>query len=96
MISPNDVTRNDVTPSDVTPSDVTRRIAETVEARLGRIDNRDVGIYPVEALGDAPNWAAHIARSAGGGPAYRQWRHDQLRAAVHAVQREMPRINWEG
>lgn len=80
----------------ISPVDVTRRIAEAVEPRLGRIDAHEVGIYPVEALGDGPNWTARIARQAGGGHAYKQWRLEQLRAAVEAVRRDIPRINWGG
>ncbi|WP_371346297.1 hypothetical protein [Ancylobacter sp. IITR112] len=80
----------------ISPVDVSQRIAETVLPRLGRIDAHEVGIVPIEALGDAPNWAARIARTAGGGHAYRQWRVEQLRAAVDSVRREMPRIDWGG
>lgn len=79
-----------------TPIDVTRRIAETVQPRLGRIGEQDVSIYPVDSPGDAPNWAARLARPSGGGHAYTQWRLDQLRAAVDKVRREMPRIDWGG
>ncbi|TCK28392.1 hypothetical protein EV667_2396 [Ancylobacter aquaticus] len=79
----------------MTAIDVARRIAERVQPRLGRIDAHEVGIYPVPANGDAPNWTARIARQGGGGHAYKQWRLEQLRAAVDAVQREMPRIDWD-
>lgn len=80
----------------ITAFEVIRRIAEAAQPRLGRIDAQEVGIYPVEARGDEPNWTARVARQAGGGHAYKQWRLEQLRAAIEAVQREMPRIDWGG
>lgn len=80
----------------MTVGEVARRIAETVQQRLGRIDAQEVGIYPIEASGDGPNWSARIARQAGGGHAYKQWRLEQLRAAVDAVRRDIPRIDWGG
>ncbi|WP_245261810.1 hypothetical protein [Ancylobacter sp. FA202] len=80
----------------MTAFEVIRRIAEAVQPRLGRIDVHEVGIYPVEASGDGPNWTARIARQSGGGHAYKQWRQEQLRAAVDAVRRDIPRIDWGG
>ncbi|GLK71452.1 hypothetical protein KHC23_11760 [Ancylobacter dichloromethanicus] len=77
-----------------TATDISRRIAETVQPRLGRIAEHEVGILPVDTSGDGPNWTATIARQGGGGHAYRQWRLEQLRTAVESVRREIPRIDW--
>ncbi len=76
-----------------TADDIRRRIAETVQPRLGRIADNEVGIYPVS--GDAVNWSAKIAAQGGGGHAYRQWRLDQLRTAIATVRREMPHVDWD-
>lgn len=77
-----------------TADDIRQRIAEIVKPRLGRIGDHEVGIYAVNASGD-PNWTARIAAQGGGGHAYRQWRVDQLRAAVEAARRELPHIDWD-